>query len=131
MFSRWIETNNISARGTLHSHKTRITCRDQLVICGLYKTDYCLPLFFGHFVYHFLIKDTFLTRIHAEHLYIEPYFILFVPRFLYLLQLLTEPVIHKPHLLCVYSLIRHIPLFLFKDGHTPTDLLLTVIVHYH
>jgi hypothetical protein len=131
MFSRWIVTNIASARGTLHSRKTRIPCRDQLVICGLYKTEYCLPLFFGHFVYHFLITDTFLTRNHAGHIYIEPYFILFVPRFLYFLQLLTEPVIHKPHLLCVYSLIRHIPFLLFKDVQTPIDLLLTGIVHYH
>jgi hypothetical protein len=36
IFSRWIETNFTSARGTLHCHKTRIPCRDQLMICGLY-----------------------------------------------------------------------------------------------
>jgi hypothetical protein len=36
MFSRWIVTNIISARGALHCRKTRIHFGDQLVICGLY-----------------------------------------------------------------------------------------------
>jgi hypothetical protein len=36
MFSRWIVTNIISSRGTLHCRKTRIPFGDQLVICGLY-----------------------------------------------------------------------------------------------
>jgi hypothetical protein len=36
MFSRWIETNITSARGTLHCSKTRSPCVDLLVICGLY-----------------------------------------------------------------------------------------------
>jgi hypothetical protein len=35
MFSRWVVTNIISAQRTLHCRKTRIPCRDQLVICGL------------------------------------------------------------------------------------------------
>jgi hypothetical protein len=36
MFSRWIVMHNASARRTLHCHKTRIPCGDQLVICALY-----------------------------------------------------------------------------------------------
>jgi hypothetical protein len=36
MFSRWIVTNIISARGTVLYRKTRIPCGDYLVICGLY-----------------------------------------------------------------------------------------------
>jgi hypothetical protein len=36
MLSRLIVTNITPARGTLHCRKTRIPCRDQLVICGLY-----------------------------------------------------------------------------------------------
>jgi hypothetical protein len=36
MFSRWIVTNITSARGTVHCRKTRISCGDRLVICGLY-----------------------------------------------------------------------------------------------
>jgi hypothetical protein len=36
MFSRWIVTNITSARGTVHCHKTRIPCGDQLVVCGRY-----------------------------------------------------------------------------------------------
>jgi hypothetical protein len=35
MFSRWIVTNIISARGTVHCHTTHIPRGDQLVICGL------------------------------------------------------------------------------------------------
>jgi hypothetical protein len=40
MFSLWILTNITSARGTLHCRKTRIPCRDQLVICGQYGGAY-------------------------------------------------------------------------------------------
>jgi hypothetical protein len=39
MFSRWIVTNITSARGTLHCRKTRIPCRDELLICGQYTSD--------------------------------------------------------------------------------------------
>jgi hypothetical protein len=40
MFSRWIVTNSTSDRGTVHCRKTRIPWGDQLVICGLYLTQY-------------------------------------------------------------------------------------------
>jgi hypothetical protein len=36
MFSCWIVTNITSASGTVHCHKTRIPCENQLVICGQY-----------------------------------------------------------------------------------------------
>jgi hypothetical protein len=36
MFSHWIVTNITCACGTLQCRKTRIPCRDKLVICGLY-----------------------------------------------------------------------------------------------
>jgi hypothetical protein len=46
MFSRWIVTDITSARGTLHCRKTRVSCGDQLAICGLhsiYATAYRFP----------------------------------------------------------------------------------------
>jgi hypothetical protein len=36
MFSHLIVAKITSVRGTLHCHKTRISCGDQLGICGLY-----------------------------------------------------------------------------------------------
>jgi hypothetical protein len=41
MFSRWIVTNIISDRGTLHCRKTRIHCGNQVVICELYTRLVC------------------------------------------------------------------------------------------
>jgi hypothetical protein len=56
MFSRWIVTNITSARGTLHCHKTRIPCGDQVVICGLYVSELRQPaglLFVSQMVYEY------------------------------------------------------------------------------
>jgi hypothetical protein len=39
MFSRWLVTNITSTRGTMHCRKTRTSCGDQLVICGLWLHD--------------------------------------------------------------------------------------------